>query len=126
MCPLDSDGNTLTSAALIGLDGSIWAQSPAFPAATAEEASAMLAILNSPDDNPGSFTIGGVKYMVLMSEDPESKLRGKCQGGGVAVCKTGTCLVVGVWSEATLGTAGGGASNRVVEALAEYLRDNNY
>lgn len=37
MCPLDTEGGTLTSAALVGLDGSVWAQSPGFPAITPEE-----------------------------------------------------------------------------------------
>jgi len=69
-----------------------------------------------------SFTIGGTKYMVLMSEDPESKLRGKCQGGGCSVNKTVTCLVVGIWKEPVPASA----CNRVVEALGEYLKDNNY
>mmetsp|Transcript_10793 Transcript_10793/g.32084 ORF Transcript_10793/g.32084 Transcript_10793/m.32084 type:complete len:134 (+) Transcript_10793:110-511(+) len=122
MCPVDADGNTLQSAALVGLDGGVWAQSPEFPALTQAEALAMAGILNDPDSNPGSFTIGGTKYMVLMSEDPESKLRGKCQGGGCSVNKTVTCLVVGIWKEPVPASA----CNRVVEALGEYLKDNNY
>ena len=50
-------------------------------------------------NNPGSFTVGGVKYMVLGSEDPSSKLRGKCRGGGCTICKTNQTLVVGIWAE---------------------------
>lgn len=53
MCPVDADGNTLQSAALVGLDGGIWAQSPDFPALTPAEALAMLGILDDPDSNPG-------------------------------------------------------------------------
>jgi len=35
---------------------------------------------------------------VLMSDEPEAKLRGKCQGGGCAINKTGQTLVVGIWA----------------------------
>jgi len=50
-------------------------------------------------ENPGSFTVGGVKYMVIMSEDPSTKLRGKCKGGGCSICKTNQSLIVGIWAE---------------------------
>lgn len=50
-------------------------------------------------NNPGSFTVGGKKYMVLFSEDPATKLRGKCQGGGCSICKTNQALIVGIWAE---------------------------
>lgn len=33
-----------------------------------------------------------------MSDEPDAKLRGKCQGGGCAINKTGQTLVVGIWA----------------------------
>jgi len=122
MCPLDSEGTTLSSAALIGHDGGVWAQSPSFPEITAEESSAIMTMLSTGTSETGSFTIGGVKYFVLMSEDPENKIRGKCQGGGCAINKTGQTLVVGIWAEPIQPSA----CNRVVEALGEYLLSVNY
>ena len=65
MCALDGAGTTLQSAALIGHDGSVWAQSSAFPAITPEEAATILAILNQPGE-VGSFTVGGIKHMVCV------------------------------------------------------------
>jgi profilin len=146
MCPLDSEGTTLSSAALIGHDGGVWAQSPSFPEITAEESSAIMTMLSTGTSETGSFTIGGVKYFVLMSEDPENKIRGKCQGGGCAINKTGQTLVVGIWAgkkclgmfvvqmilisiTCTLSHAEPiqpSACNRVVEALGEYLLSVNY
>mmetsp|Transcript_16290 Transcript_16290/g.40535 ORF Transcript_16290/g.40535 Transcript_16290/m.40535 type:complete len:132 (-) Transcript_16290:459-854(-) len=120
MCPLDTNGGKLNSAALVGLDGSVWAQSPAFPAITPEEAEAMQKIMGG--TNPGSFTIGGAKYMVLMSDDPETKIRGKIKGGGCAISKTNQTLVIGIWEEPIPAAA----CNKVVEALAEYLLSVSY
>eukprot|EP00967_Tisochrysis_lutea_P156230 scaffold314420_cov18-Tisochrysis_lutea.AAC.1 len=115
MCPLDEAGTTLSSAALAGLeDCSVWAQSPSFPGFSSEEVCPMLhktvpavvhqcmieAVKGIMDGkNPGSFTVGGVKYMVIMSEDPSTKLRGKCKGGGCSICKTNQALIVGIWQE---------------------------
>jgi profilin len=120
MCALDTNGTTLASAALVGQDGGVWAQSEAFPAMTPEEVAGIMSVLGG--TNPGSFTIGGVKYMVLMSEEPDAKLRGKCKGGGCAISKTAQTLVVGVWAEPVPASS----CNKVVEALAEYLLGVDY
>jgi len=63
MCALDAEGTTLSSAALVGHDGGVWAQSSNFPAITTEETASILSILSRPGEI-GSFTVGGVKYMV--------------------------------------------------------------
>lgn len=77
-------------------------------------------ILNG--NNPGAFVIGDVKYMVLGSEDPENKLRGKCKGGGCSISKTATALVIGIWAEPIPPAT----CNKIVEALAEYLVGVSY
>lgn len=120
MCALDSEGRTLSGAALVGHDGSVWAKSAAFPDLTVEQVQGILTILGG--NNTGSFTMGDVKYMVCMSEEPETKLRGKCKGGGCSVSKTGQTLVIGIWAEPIPAAS----CNRVVEALAEYLFSVNY
>ncbi|KAJ9508963.1 hypothetical protein QJQ45_028306 [Haematococcus lacustris] len=122
MCVVDHEGNTLSSAALIGLeDQRIWAKSADFPEISPTQVAAMKTILGG-GENPGSFLIGDVKYFVVGSDDPESKLRGKCQSGGCSVCKTTQCLVVGIWAEPVVASA----CNKVTEALAEYLISVDY
>ncbi|KAJ9510451.1 hypothetical protein QJQ45_015899 [Haematococcus lacustris] len=122
MCVVDHEGNTLSSAALIGLeDQRIWAKSADFPEISPTQVAAIKSILGG-GENPGSFLIGDVKYFAVGSEDPESKLRGKCQGGGCSVCKTTQCLVVGIWAEPVVASA----CNKVTEALAEYLISVDY
>ena len=73
-------------------------------------------------NNPGSFQVGDLRFMVLMSEDPSTKLRGKCKGGGCAISKTGQVLVVGIYMEPVTPPA----CNKVVETLAEYLIGTGY
>ncbi|KAF5828948.1 profilin-3 [Dunaliella salina] len=121
MCPLDEAGTTLSSAALAGLeDCSVWAQSPSFPGFSPEEIEAVKGIMDG--KNPGSFTVGGVKYMVIMSEDPSTKLRGKCKGGGCSICKTNQALIVGIWQEPVTASI----CNKIVEALYEYMISVDY
>lgn len=120
MCPVDAEGNTLTSAALVGHDGGVWAHSAQFPSMSPEQVAVVMEIFNG--NNPGSFSIGDLRFMVLGSEDPSTKLRGKCKGGGCAISKTGQVLVVGIWMEPVTGPA----CNKVVETLAEYLVGTGY
>lgn len=124
MCPLDHEGNTLASAALVGLENSVWAKSPNFPELTVEEMEVMKGIFEG--KNPGSFTMGGVKYMVLGSEDPETKLRGKRQGGGCSVVKTGKTMVVGIYDSPDAYSQLASACIKIVETLAEYLISVDY
>jgi hypothetical protein len=80
----------------------------------------MLKVLSG--ENPGSFTIGDVRFMVIGSDEPTTKLRGKSKGGGCSVSKTGQALVVGIWMEPVPVAS----CNKVVEHLAEYLLGVNY
>lgn len=122
MCVVDSDGNTLSSAALVGLENSVWAKSPAFPEMTTEEMEVIKGYMADPSTNKGSFTIGGVKFMAIMSDDPETKLRGAVKEGGCAISKTGKTLVIGIWHKPVLASA----CNKIVETLAEYLLSVDY
>ena len=70
----------------------------------------------------GSFMIGDVKYMVIMSPEPTKILRGKCMGGGVEVYKTVQALVIGIWAEPITAQA----CTKVVQTLGEYLESINY
>ncbi|KAE8651501.1 hypothetical protein Csa_019349 [Cucumis sativus] len=130
MCEIE--GNHLTSAAIIGQDGSVWAQSQAFPQLKPEEVSGIVGDF----DNPGTLAptglyIGGTKYMVIQGE-PGAVIRGKkvisfnstvlyfsSGPGGVTVKKTGLALVIGIYDEPMTP----GQCNMIVERLGDYLMD---
>lgn len=108
----------LESAALLGHDGSVWAQSPAFPSVTEEQAAVVMKTFSGTFPEGGSFLLGDVKFMLVGSDDAETKLRGKCAGGGCSISKTTKALVVGIWAENRCQAS---KCNQVVETLGEYL-----
>ncbi|KAL9400144.1 hypothetical protein Peur_009105 [Populus x canadensis] len=117
MC--DIDGNTLTSAAIIGHDGSVWAQSATFPQFTAEEVAAIMKDFDEPGSlAPTGLFLGGTKYMVIQGE-AGAVIRGKKGSGGVTIKKTNQALVIGVYDE----PLAPGQCNMIVERLGDYLYD---
>ncbi|KAF9681073.1 hypothetical protein SADUNF_Sadunf06G0187600 [Salix dunnii] len=115
MC--DIDGNTLTSAAIIGHDGSVWAQSATFPQFTAEEVAAIMKDFDEPGSlAPTGLFLGGIKYMVIQGE-PGAVIRGKKGSGGVTIKKTSQALIIGVYDEPLTP----GQCNMIVERLGDYL-----
>ncbi|KAJ6963628.1 profilin-3 [Populus alba x Populus x berolinensis] len=75
MCEIE--GNHLTAAAIIGHDGSVWAQSATFPQFKPEEISAMMKDFDEPGSlAPTGLHLGGTKYMVIQGE-PGAVIRGK-------------------------------------------------
>ncbi|KAI5586319.1 hypothetical protein BDE02_06G205400 [Populus trichocarpa] len=117
MC--DIDGNTLTSAAIIGHDGSVWAQSTTFPQFTAEEVAAIMKDFDEPGSlAPTGLFLGGAKYMVIQGE-AGAVIRGKKGSGGVTIKKTNQALVIGVYDE----PLAPGQCNMIVERLGDYLYD---
>ena len=122
LCQL-ATGHTLTSAAIIGLDGSVWASSSTFPEIKAEETAAIVDGFNNdvgPLAQRGLF-IGGAKYFVVQGEQGVV-IRGKKGTGGVTIKKTNLCLVFGLYDEPVTG----GECNSVVEKLGDYLLENGY
>nr|Q9T0M8.1 RecName: Full=Profilin-2; AltName: Full=Pollen allergen Par j 3.0102; AltName: Allergen=Par j 3.0102 [Parietaria judaica]CAB44257.1 profilin 2 [Parietaria judaica] len=115
MCDV-GDGNTLASAAIIGHDGSVWAQSANFPQLKPEE---VTGIMN--DFNEGGFLaptglfLGGTKYMVIQGES--GAVIGKKGSGGATLKKTGQAIVIGIYDEPMTP----GQCNLVVERLGDYL-----
>ncbi|GMI73055.1 profilin 5 [Hibiscus trionum] len=118
MCELET-GNRLSSAAILGLDGSVWAQSAAFPKFKPEEIKAILKDFDEPGSlAPTGLHLAGAKYMVIQGE-PGAVVRGKKGAGGVTVKKTGMALVFGIYEEPVTP----GQCNMVVERLGDYLVD---
>ncbi|CAN6583336.1 unnamed protein product [Malus baccata var. baccata] len=106
MC--DIDGNRLTAAAILGQDGSVWAQSATFPAFKPEEIAAILKDFEQPGTlAPTGLFLGGTKYMVIQGE-AGAVIRGK---------KTSQALLIGIYDEPVTP----GQCNIVVERLGDYL-----
>ena len=117
--PHSLPGGTLTSAAIVGQDGGVWASSPGFPDVTPEEVDALVAGLADGGEAAlaaAGLHLGGVKYLMIPG-DPGSVIRGKKGGDGVTVKKTSTALVVGFYGAG----AQPGDATMAIENLGDYL-----
>ncbi|KAJ1385990.1 Profilin [Sesbania bispinosa] len=115
MC--DIDGHTLTSAAIIGQDGTVWAQSSNFPQFKGEEIEAIMKDFDEPGSlAPTGLHLGGTKYMVIQGESG-AVIRGKKGAGGITVKKTNQAMVIGIYEEPLTP----GQCNMIVERLGDYL-----
>uniref|UniRef100_P49234 Profilin-3 n=1 Tax=Triticum aestivum TaxID=4565 RepID=PROF3_WHEAT len=116
------DGQNLTSAAILGHDGSVWAQSPNFPQFKPEENAGIVKDFEEPGHlAPTGLFLGGTKYMVIQGE-PGVVIRGKKGTGGITIKKTGMALILGIYDEPMTP----GQCNLVVERLGDYLIDQGY
>ncbi|KAF3973074.1 hypothetical protein CMV_003481 [Castanea mollissima] len=94
MCEIE--GNHLSAAAIIGHDGSVWAQSSTFPQCKPEEITGIMNDFAEPGSlAPTGLYLGGTKYMVIQGE-PGAVIRGKKGPGGVTVKKTSQALIIGL------------------------------
>ena len=74
-------GGRLTHAAIVGLGGDVWAQSPEFPALSAAQLQAVVAGFgNSAPLATAGLWLGDVKYMLLRGEEGDV-LRGRKDQG---------------------------------------------
>ncbi|OVA12467.1 Profilin [Macleaya cordata] len=111
MCEIE--GNHLTAAAILGHDGSVWAQSDSFPQAKPEEINGIINDFNEPGSlAPTGLYLGGAKYMVIQGE-PGVVIRGKKGSGGVTIKKTTMALIIGIYDEPMTP----GQCNMIVERL---------
>nr|Q9XG85.1 RecName: Full=Profilin-1; AltName: Full=Pollen allergen Par j 3.0101; AltName: Allergen=Par j 3.0101 [Parietaria judaica]CAB44256.1 profilin 1 [Parietaria judaica] len=116
MCDV-GDGNTPASAAIIGHDGSVWAQSANFPQLKPEEVTGIMNDFNEAGFlAPTGLFLGGTKYMVIQGESG-AVIRGKKGSGGATLKKTGQAIVIGIYDEPMTP----GQCNLVVERLGDYL-----
>nr|QEQ43417.1 profilin [Solanum melongena] len=148
MC--DLEGHHLASAAILGFDGSVWAQSPAFPKEQhtmcdrcsrsgvncyimrplylyqakfkPEEITNIMKDFDEPGFlAPTGLFLGGTKYMVIQGE-PGAVIRGKKGSSGITIKKTGQALIFGIYEEPVTP----GQCNMVVEKIGDYLVDQGY
>nr|A4GDS0.1 RecName: Full=Profilin-4; AltName: Full=Pollen allergen Ole e 2; AltName: Allergen=Ole e 2 [Olea europaea]AAZ30416.1 pollen profilin [Olea europaea] len=111
------EGHRLTAAAIVGHDGSVWAQSATFPQFKPEEMNGIMTDFNEPGHlAPTGLHLGGTKYMVIQGE-AGAVIRGKKGSGGITIKKTGQALVFGIYEEPVTP----GQCNMVVERLGDYL-----
>eukprot|EP00161_Ancyromonas_sigmoides_P022041 TRINITY_DN6659_c0_g1_i2.p1 TRINITY_DN6659_c0_g1~~TRINITY_DN6659_c0_g1_i2.p1 ORF type:complete len:187 (+),score=64.47 TRINITY_DN6659_c0_g1_i2:81-563(+) len=104
----------VTSGAILGHDGSIWAQSANFKIQGSEGA-ALNALIGTPAPFESGIMLGGVKYMCIKSE--ERSLYGKKGAAGVVIVRTGQAIIVATYDE----NLQPGQCTLVVEKLADYL-----
>ncbi|CAL9751757.1 unnamed protein product [Musa acuminata subsp. burmannicoides] len=120
MCEIDD--MQLTAAAILGLDGSVWAQSATFPQLKPEEITAIMTDFEEPGSlAPTGLYLGGIKYMVIQGE-PGSVIRGKKGAGGVTIKKTNLALIIGIYDEPMTGSQ----CSMIVERLGDYLYDQGF
>ena len=127
-------------AALVGLDGSLWASTPGFALSsynatvTNEDGSEHETLVNEAGDVSSFMTTGskpsaglrvnGDKYMVLRTIPDPMTVYGKKPKGGICITKTNQCIIIGTYSEEASQTSGG--CNLAVENLGDYLRSSGY
>ncbi|KAJ8751047.1 hypothetical protein K2173_016228 [Erythroxylum novogranatense] len=117
MCEID--GYHLSAAAIIGHDGSVWAQSSNFPQFKPEEISGIMTDFSEPGHlAPTGLYLGGTKYMVIQGESG-AVIRGKKGLGGVTIKKTNQALIIGIYDE----PMSPAQCNMIVERLGDYLID---
>ncbi|KXZ56743.1 PRO1 protein [Gonium pectorale] len=119
MMPVDTSGNTLTSAAILGQDGGVWAQSTEFPAITVEEIKALAQAFE--DLGVSTLTIGGQKYLRIPGTD--NVLRTRKDKTGFIAFKSNQAITIGFYTEPNVTAQ---TCNRIVEALGEYLNNLGY
>ncbi|CAH9053334.1 unnamed protein product [Cuscuta epithymum] len=120
MCEIE--GNKLQSAAIIGHDGSVWAQSDKFPQFKPEEITAIMNDFKEPGSlAPTGLLLGGSKYMVIQGE-AHAVIRGKKGPGGICIKKTGQSILIGIYDEPMTP----GQCNMVVEKIGDYLLEQGF
>merc|ERR1711916_43119 len=110
----------VTNAAIVGLDGSLWAASAGFNV-TPQDGQSLAQAFN---DASGIFSngihCGGVKYMTIKADN--RSIYGKKGAGGIACVKTNQAILIGAYDE----NIQPGQCATVVEKLADYLIENSY
>ncbi|CAM0882799.1 unnamed protein product [Alopecurus aequalis] len=115
MC--DIEGHHLASAAILGHDGTVWAQSIDFPSFKLEDMANIMKDFDEPGTlAPTGLFIGQTKYMVIQGESG-AVIHGKKGAGSLTLKKTGHALLVGIYDEPMTP----GQCNLVVERLGDYL-----
>jgi len=110
---------TVSKAALVGLDGSIWAASAGFGLTTAETKKF---ISNWASMQATGINVAGVKYMFLRGPPMEKKVLGKKGDSGVIIVKSTQAFIVSVYEAPIISEQCG----QTTEKLGDYLVSVGY
>ncbi|KAJ9449951.1 putative protein phosphatase methylesterase 1 [Diplonema papillatum] len=114
----------VTHAALLGIDGSIWAKDAGCKL-TQEEATAIAGGMGEVSGKyfqDNGCVLGGEKYFCLRMVGDEGLFYGKKGPSGLCIARSTQCLVVGVYGEGQTP----GACNIAVEGMKDYLVGAGY
>ncbi|KAJ1966115.1 profilin, required for normal timing of actin polymerization in response to thermal stress [Dipsacomyces acuminosporus] len=106
----------ITQAAIYGLDGGVWAQSPNFPLTTDEFQKINAGFSDNNSLLASGVFIGGTKYMAVQVNDDH--IHGKKGGEGILCYKTGKTIIVGLYGDSTQP----GDANKVIGSVSDYLK----
>jgi len=85
----------VTQAAIVGLDGTIWAQSPELNISSDEISQSLAGFKDDSILLAAGIHINGVKYMYRRPY--ENQIQFKYQETGVHIAKTTTCIIIGTY-----------------------------
>ena len=111
---------TIQHAALIGLDGSVWAKSAAFNVTPAELQTFASNFNRQEYFQANGMTLAAIRYVFLSGA--ERVVRGKKDKSGVHCFKTDKGIIIGVYAEPTTPPQAASA----VEKVGEYLISTGY
>ncbi|MFS2093555.1 profilin [Pseudomonas sp. Pseusp11] len=116
---LTSSGS-VAQAAIGGLDGKIWINSPGFNI-SGDEISAILAGFKDPNIlQKSGIIVNGVKYLYLQSDD--SQMQGKKDVTGISVAKSSRSVVIGTY----ISNMQPGNARAQVERIRDHLSSIGY
>jgi len=105
----------VSKAAIVGLQGGIWASSPGYTLST-EEQNALITAVKTPEKAQAEgVRLGGQKFFVVRTTD--RSIYGKKQADGVVIVKTVQAILVAEY----LAPLQAPETTPIVEALADYL-----
>lgn len=110
----------VSKAAICGLDGNVWAQSPGFNVKPDEVKKLVDGLKKADNLRANGVTVGGTKYIFLQSDD--TQIQGKKDQTGVSIAKAKTCLVIGAYANGQQP----GNNRAQVERIQAYLQDAGY
>ncbi|KAF9919431.1 profilin, required for normal timing of actin polymerization in response to thermal stress [Linnemannia zychae] len=105
----------VAKAAIVGLDGSVWATSTEFKISSAETKKLIAAFSDISDVAANGLYIEGIKYVFLRNTD--NSIYARHGATGITAVKTGQAVLVGFYNE----NQQAGDCNNVVENLGSYL-----
>ncbi|KAI0218681.1 Profilin [Lamellibrachia satsuma] len=110
----------VTKAALCGLDGSVWTQTPGMDLKQPEVVTLVNGLSDSSVLTANGIHLGGQKYIYLRSDD--TQIQGRKGDGGCSIAKANTCLVIAIYGEGVHP----GNCRSAVEKMRDYLMGQNY